>query len=462
MPENPPSLTDFPSRISPMVVKELRQGLRTNMFTVAFILLQAFMVLCLLIGAANPGSSSAEGFFWFFITVSLLFIQPLRGFNALSSEFQLNTMDLIQLTRLNTWGITMGKWTALNAQSLLLFTGVLPYLVLRYFLGGVDFVKDLGTLGLMVLGSGLASAVTIGCSAFKSYLIRITLLIGAFVGFQILMVTGRVYFAFSGFGSWGWPSILLWVLSGIYGIFFFLSLGASRIASASENHSARKRLSAVLFAAVALCFALWGSPDAALIFSGVVLGLACVDALTENPPVFGAVLKPFSGNSITRLFAWIFTPGWHTGIAYFLLCSCLWGIAFYQLKVPGMEPAEAVIWVLGLAGTISFPLIWIHLFFRKALSTQMNFGFYLFAQACLALATILVSILTSAASSIADAVLACVPIPSVILVALSDHNSGVVQPYFLVALILALLLSVGIPAIRGREIYRQMRRSFQK
>ena len=75
-----------------MLVKELRQGLRTNLFVVAFILLQTFMVLCLMAGLADPNSNDADGFFWFFIIVTLLLVQPLRGFSALSSEYTLNTM----------------------------------------------------------------------------------------------------------------------------------------------------------------------------------------------------------------------------------------------------------------------------------------------------------------------------------------------------------------------------------
>ena len=140
-----------------MLVKELRQGMRTNLFSVAFILLQALMVLSLLAGLADPGSWAASGFFWFFVVVILLVIQPLRGINALSSEYLLNTMDLIQLTKLDAWRITFGKWTALNAQTLLFVTGVLPYLVMRYFLGNVNFVIDLAGLFFLTLGSALAS-----------------------------------------------------------------------------------------------------------------------------------------------------------------------------------------------------------------------------------------------------------------------------------------------------------------
>ena len=98
---------DFSPRLSPMLVKELRQGMRTNMFAIAFILLHTFMMLCLLTAMIDPGSSDSEAFFWFVIIVVLLFVQPLRGFSALSSEYQLNTMDLIHMTKLNGWRITL-------------------------------------------------------------------------------------------------------------------------------------------------------------------------------------------------------------------------------------------------------------------------------------------------------------------------------------------------------------------
>ena len=107
-------MADFSPRLSPMLVKELRQGMRTNMFVIAFILLHTFMMLCLLTALSAPGDSNSDVFFWFVIISVLLFIQPLRGFNALSSEYQSNTMDLIHMTRLNGWRVTLGKWTALN------------------------------------------------------------------------------------------------------------------------------------------------------------------------------------------------------------------------------------------------------------------------------------------------------------------------------------------------------------
>jgi len=454
------SLTDFPNWLSPMLVKELRQGLRTNMFSVAFILLQAFMVICILIGAASPGSSDSSGAFWTFVVISLLIIQPLRGFNALSSEYQLNTMDLIQLTRLDTWRITLGKWIALNAQTLLLFTSILPYLVMRYFLGSVNFVYDLGALGAIVLGSGLASAVTIGCSAFKNYIVRCILLIVSIIAFCILFVMW-VETVIGRSSSIEWPFLILSILVAIYGIFFFLSFGASRIASPSENLATRKRIIAVIAGIIAMCFAFWIDWEVALTFAGFIFGLSCIDALTERPPVFGPVLKPFSKKFITRFLAWFFAPGWHTGIFYFILCSSIWGAALFFCVDPGNSEYERLILILAFAGTISFPLIFIHLFFKKTISTEMHFGIYLFAQACLAVVTILVGVLADTARSIQDIVYACIPIPSVIMIGLWDNNK-VDTPYFLVALLVALALSIIIPCFHGRKLYWEMHKTLRK
>ena len=239
------SMTDFPARLSPMLVKELRQGMRTSLFAVAFILLQTFMVLCFVANIAEPGSQDANGFFWFFIITTLMVVQPLRGFNALSSEYQLNTMDLIQLTKLSGWRITLGKWTALNAQTLLFITGVLPYLVMRYFFGNVDLILDLVALLLLGLGSALASAITIGFSVFRNFLLRGILAVGSAIGLIGLFVGVKEEIFRNGIDSAEAATLVLLAICSLYGCFFFLAFGASRIAYQSENLSTVKRLAAL-------------------------------------------------------------------------------------------------------------------------------------------------------------------------------------------------------------------------
>ena len=53
-------LDDFPDRFSPMLVKELRQGLRTYTFVIVFLALQAILTFVLCATGAVGGSSHSE------------------------------------------------------------------------------------------------------------------------------------------------------------------------------------------------------------------------------------------------------------------------------------------------------------------------------------------------------------------------------------------------------------------
>ena len=166
-------ITDFSDRLSPMLVKELRQGLRTKVFTSAFILLQVLLLFSTSIASLAPGAGPAlDGFFWFFLSLALSFIQPLRGINALNEETRLNTLELILLTKLDALRIVTGKWASIVGQSALLAVAVLPYVVLRYFLGGVDIVHDLAYLLILLFLSAILTALTVGFSAFPSVILR--------------------------------------------------------------------------------------------------------------------------------------------------------------------------------------------------------------------------------------------------------------------------------------------------
>jgi len=143
-------LVDFSDVIGPMVVKELRQGLRTRAFTWAFLFVQGFLLLFMMSGFSESSDGrDTAGSFWGLLQFALLIVMPFRGLNALNSEVRLNTMELITLTRMSAWRITYGKWLALVSQSLLLAVAVLPYIVLRYFFGGMNVLAELVTLAVV-------------------------------------------------------------------------------------------------------------------------------------------------------------------------------------------------------------------------------------------------------------------------------------------------------------------------
>src|SRR5690606_36103787 len=104
---------EFSDRLSPMVVKELRQGLRSKVFVTLFLVMQGLLCVVLLftLAANRPDSAGpiiSRTIFLLF-GLSVLVAQPLRGIGAIHQEIKGDTIDLMVLTRLGSWGIVLGK-----------------------------------------------------------------------------------------------------------------------------------------------------------------------------------------------------------------------------------------------------------------------------------------------------------------------------------------------------------------
>src|SRR5262245_56117203 len=144
---------DFPGWLPPMLVKELRQGLRTRGFIGTLIGFQLLMLILTLIAlstqnamtpAARTATAVLSGFFWVVVAVQLIFVTPSRALGGLQLEVDARTLDLLMLTRLTAWRVVLGKWISLLAQATLLLVAMLPYLVVRYFTYNADLVEELG------------------------------------------------------------------------------------------------------------------------------------------------------------------------------------------------------------------------------------------------------------------------------------------------------------------------------
>ena len=172
-PPLPPSpierLNDFSDRFSPMLVKELRQGLRTHTFVVLFLVLQGLLALILLTtAAADPNSgSTVSSIIFLFFSLAVLIVQPLRGMSAISSEVKSDTIDLMALTKLSAWRIVFGKWSSIMGQTALLLFAIVPYLILRYFFGGMQLFSELLFLFTVFLLSGVFTADHGGALGFN-------------------------------------------------------------------------------------------------------------------------------------------------------------------------------------------------------------------------------------------------------------------------------------------------------
>lgn len=358
-------MNDFADWLSPIVVKELRQGMRARAFMGIFLAIQFFMLVCVFVSLGNDSGSrqSVTGLFWFLIGVALLGAMPLRGINALHGEIKEKTLELMLLTQLSAWRITAGKWLALVLQTLLLVCSVLPYIVLRYFLGGVDLIHELIVLGWLIIGSCLLTALSVGLSPFmKSIVFRIILggsvpviliiLINLMVGSRMSSVSPRM-------AVWAWAALGI----GPLVILELFEIGVGKIAPIAENHGSRKRFIALL--ACAACAGLgWAlmrrgffAGIAALVCAPVVLG-----ALLEESVSIPSLYRPFTRRKLLgRLAGKFLYPGWATGLLFLILIAAifLWGA---PLKWGEDKVAYNV--AAGLSGLL-LPLMLVRLAFQR-------------------------------------------------------------------------------------------------
>lgn len=374
---------DFGDWISPILVKELRQGLRTRVFTIAFIAVQTILLLFLFAGMW--GSSDTEfvsGAFWTLLFFVLVVITPLRGLGMLSSEVSQNTLDLLSLTRLTALRICLGKWAALFTQALLFAIAALPYVVIRYFAGGIDLLLELQLLAGALAGSAVLCALSITSSSLTHNLSRKVLLVIFALFFS--MGAGPLWFGVSlGRGSpppllgnpWAWTIALL---STAYFTFFFISAAASRIAPAAENYSTTRRL--VSLAAIAVCLTLvLAKDDEFLAMAYPLVVLLAIDVLTEPSTSLASVHARFLrfGSFIGRPLQFLLAPGWHSGSLLLSLVIAATGtVATHAQTTP--YPLRMLSVHLSLAGLFLLPVLITEMFLK---SFKDRFAPYLFVQA---------------------------------------------------------------------------------
>ena len=411
LPEAPiEKVCEFPDKLSPMLVKELRQGLRTFTFASVFLTLQGILTVVLLVtGLVTLSSDSTGGgaavsmtIFCFYALV-LLVVQPLRGISALSSEIKGNTIDLMVLTRLSAWRIVWGKWTSIVSQSGLILLAVLPYLIFRYFFGGMQLFSELFLLGYLFVVSATLTALSIGISGLGSGLIRGIAVVGGggfLAGFVLFEFTGNLETYISAL-SLASTDVFLFALGllvlCLYLGYFALELATSFIAPAAENRATHKRLIGLAVALSSFLAVQAYDLTSAVIAAGVVGMMISFDAYSESATFPRAVTRPFlRRGALGRLCGRFLYPGWASGNLFVLLFAGL--MALLTLVFTKLRGSDSTPWLaLGISlGVMLFPAAMMQLFAKKSGNRHSR---YLALAAIGWSLTCLLTILYSAASS---------------------------------------------------------------
>lgn len=308
-------------RLSPILVKELRQGIRSKLFLGAFLVIQLLLFLygstVLMVDRGGVDSSLELTFFWTALILPMVFLVPALASQGIEKEISGNTLELLLLTRISSYRLVLGKWASVIVQTTLLVTSALPYLMLRYFLGGIDIWGELRALAVLVLASSLLAGITMGFWATKvSKLIKwgavfAFLWLGPYL-FMVLMASR------GGLGGTG-PGVGLatWVYAFI-AMLMMLALAASRIGPPAENHSTQIRILALAALAAGLVFR--GSRDLealSAMFAVMILAPTLIGCLTEEVRGVPRLYAPFlKKTGPVRWLQFPFSPGWPGGVAF--------------------------------------------------------------------------------------------------------------------------------------------------
>lgn len=457
------SMRDFPEWLSPILVKELRQGMRSRLFVLSFLLLHGAMILtaglALSVAAAQGPPSAMSGLFWTIVAVPLLIVMPLSALGSVANERKANSLELIFLTRVTPRRILLGKWLAIVAQTVLLVCLILPYAVLRYFLGGIDVTGDLLTLALLLLGSALLSGVAVGLSPQLSRVLRVVLIFGAVLFLQ----AGWPYLVYGGFGgsagvtgaATAWHTYVGLLLLAVLLLFTMIELGAAKIAPLAANHSTSRRLIAL---AAILVTAVFGGIESAgtplLPALIVLLTPICIGALCEMPSTLTATYRPFLRRGLAgRLAGRLLYPGWPSGVLFCLLVlALLFGPAYYAARSVVDPPW---IWWTGMtiAGALLVPAAVNYTFFARL---RRPLVIYLAVQLLCLLLAMMAGMMFGFGAGDFRAVVATIPASGLFLSQSGAINSSNIQSTSVVTSIIT-LGAVALLLLKMRKPWREMR-----
>lgn len=164
-----------------MAAKELLQNMRRGSFVLPFLGIQFFALVAMVaefrsgravesseyVGVLNPWLLVSSGPFWMVVAVVCTLLMPMGGLALMGQELDDGNHELLALTKLGRWKIVVGKLVALWGLSLVTFISLLPYVVVRYLVGGIEWWHEAACAGTVLGLSAMIGAGAIGASAFR-------------------------------------------------------------------------------------------------------------------------------------------------------------------------------------------------------------------------------------------------------------------------------------------------------
>ncbi len=181
---------DLPEGFDPMTAKELRQSMRRGSFVLPFLGIQVLALVAMLAefqsghaagaseyaGMLNLWLLASSGPFWMVVAVVCMILMPMGGMVLMGQELEDGNHELLVLTKLGRWKIVWGKFVTLWGLSVVTFVSLLPYVVVRYLVGGIEWWHEAACAATVLGFSAMIGAGAIGASAFRGIGARVAVM----------------------------------------------------------------------------------------------------------------------------------------------------------------------------------------------------------------------------------------------------------------------------------------------
>jgi hypothetical protein len=146
-------------RFNPIVVKEVRQALKSRQFVVTFLLLLLAAWAGSIFGVSYLGESIDYGSpavtfyagFLFALCMATLVIVPFSTFRSIIEERTETTLELLQITALSPAQIVRGKTLSAMVQVLVYYSAIAPFIAFTALLPGFDIVHMVFSLVMLLI-----------------------------------------------------------------------------------------------------------------------------------------------------------------------------------------------------------------------------------------------------------------------------------------------------------------------
>ena len=188
---------DFPDWLHPLLVKALRQGLRSRVFLFVFLWTQLSLGILVALQAATSRQTSHALHLWQWVDIFFILsvMVPLWPIGVQDEDRRSEALDLIRLTRVPTVSLVHGKVMCVLTQAMLLAVSMLPYALLCHYIGHIELIKELeafiwltGNMIVLAPWGILAGAATLGGRVFMAPLLLAALL-AVLVGLMGILLT---------------------------------------------------------------------------------------------------------------------------------------------------------------------------------------------------------------------------------------------------------------------------------